>query len=156
MLSGIQKVGILFSILGESLAMSLVKGLSRTEIRKYVQQYKRWPNFFFCEKRVMEEFYFGFLRTISTNYWRGSSCTFWFFRGTKWWAVICPPGKRRCTSCSYNSCTVRCWKRMKILDKYPPTEKGQLLIELGSLDDIPLEAIIEVGEKKCVKKLFFA
>ena len=33
MLSGLQKVAILFSVLGESLAMTLVKGLSRTELR---------------------------------------------------------------------------------------------------------------------------
>ena len=32
MLSGIQKVAILFSVVGESLALSLVKGLSKTEI----------------------------------------------------------------------------------------------------------------------------
>ena len=34
MLSGLQKVAILFSVVGESLAMSLIKGLSKTEIRK--------------------------------------------------------------------------------------------------------------------------
>ena len=33
-LSGLHKVSILFTVLGESLAMSLIKGLSRTEIRK--------------------------------------------------------------------------------------------------------------------------
>ena len=33
-LSGLHKVAILFSVLGESLAMSLIKGLSRTEVRK--------------------------------------------------------------------------------------------------------------------------
>ena len=31
MLSGIQKVAVLFSVVGESLAMSLIKGLSKTE-----------------------------------------------------------------------------------------------------------------------------
>ena len=34
MLSGLQKVAILFSVVGESLAMSLVKGLTKTEVRK--------------------------------------------------------------------------------------------------------------------------
>ena len=33
-LSGLQKVAILFSILGESLALNLVKDLDKTEIRK--------------------------------------------------------------------------------------------------------------------------
>ena len=33
-LSGLQKVAILFSVLGESLALTLVKELDQTEIRK--------------------------------------------------------------------------------------------------------------------------
>ena len=33
-LSGLQKVAILFSILGESLALNLVKDLDKTEVRK--------------------------------------------------------------------------------------------------------------------------
>jgi len=33
-LSGLQKVAILFSILGESLALNLLKDLDKTEIRK--------------------------------------------------------------------------------------------------------------------------
>ena len=33
-LSGLQKVAILFSILGESLALNLVKELDKTELRK--------------------------------------------------------------------------------------------------------------------------
>ena len=36
---------------------------------------------------------------------------------------------------------------MLILNKLEPALKGQVLIELGSLDDIPLEGIIEVGAR---------
>ena len=38
-------------------------------------------------------------------------------------------------------------KRMSILERMKPDEKGKVLIELGSLQDIPLEAIIEVAGK---------
>ena len=38
-------------------------------------------------------------------------------------------------------------KRMKILERMEPEEKGKTLIELGSLQDIPLEAIVEVAAK---------
>ena len=61
-LSGIQKVAILFSVVGESLAMSLVKGLSKTEIRKIRSTLSSMGDISFSvKKRVMEEFYFGFL-----------------------------------------------------------------------------------------------
>ena len=38
-------------------------------------------------------------------------------------------------------------KRMTILERMNPDEKGKTLIELGSLQDIPLEAIVEVAGK---------
>ena len=38
-------------------------------------------------------------------------------------------------------------KKMTVLNKLEPELKGQVLIELGSLDDIPLEGIIEVGAR---------
>ena len=62
MLSGLQKVAILFSVVGESLAMSLIKGLSKTEIRKIRSTLRAMGTVSFAvKKRVMEEFYFGFL-----------------------------------------------------------------------------------------------
>ena len=61
-LSGLQKVAILFSVMGESLAMTLVKGLSRTEIRKIRSSLREMGQVsFLVKKRVIEEFYFGFL-----------------------------------------------------------------------------------------------
>ena len=56
-LSGLQKVAILFSVMGESLAMTLVKGLSRTEIRKIRSSLREMGQVsFLVKKRVMEEF----------------------------------------------------------------------------------------------------
>ena len=60
-LSGLQKVAILFSVLGESLAMSLIKGLSRTEVRKIRATIREMDSVSFTlKRRIMEEFYFGF------------------------------------------------------------------------------------------------
>ena len=62
MLSGLQKVAILFSVVGESLALSLVKGLSKTNIRKIRSTVREMDAVSYSVKeRVMEEFYFGFL-----------------------------------------------------------------------------------------------
>ena len=61
-LSGLHKVAILFSVLGESLAMSLIKGLSRTEVRKIRATIREMDSVSFTlKRRIMEEFYFGFL-----------------------------------------------------------------------------------------------
>ena len=61
-LSGLQKVAVLFSVVGEGLALSLVKGLSKTEVRKIRSTLQTMGTVSFnVKKRVMEEFYFGFL-----------------------------------------------------------------------------------------------
>ena len=61
-LSGLQKVAILFSVLGESLALNLVNDLDKTEIRK-IRAAMRGVNSvaFSVKKQVMEEFYFSFV-----------------------------------------------------------------------------------------------
>ncbi|HIO62150.1 MAG TPA: hypothetical protein EYN39_10170, partial [Deltaproteobacteria bacterium] len=61
-LSGLQKVAILFSVLGESLALNLVKDLDKTEIRK-IRAARRGVEqvAFTVKKQVMEEFYFAFV-----------------------------------------------------------------------------------------------
>ena len=57
MLSGLQKVAVLFSVLGESLAMTLVKGLSRTEIRKIRSSLREMGQVSFSvKKRVWKNF----------------------------------------------------------------------------------------------------
>ena len=62
MLSGLHKVAILFSVVGESLSLSLVKGLSKTEIRKIRSTMREMGDVAFTvKKQFIEEFYFGFL-----------------------------------------------------------------------------------------------
>ena len=50
-LSGLHKVAILFTVLSESLAMSLIKGLSRTEIRKIRATIREMDDVSFTVKR---------------------------------------------------------------------------------------------------------
>ena len=67
-LSGLQKVAILFSVLGESLALNLVKDLDKTEVRKIRAAMRGADNVAFSvKKQVMEEFYFSF---VSENFKR--------------------------------------------------------------------------------------
>ena len=122
MLSGLQKVAILFSVVGESLAMSLIKGLSKTEVRKIRSTLRSMGTVsFMVKKRVMEEFYFGFLAELLD--------------------------KEEPPVIAMILAQLEAEKKMTVLNKLDPELKGQVLIELGSLDDIPLEGIIEVGAR---------
>ena len=153
MLSGIQKVGILFSILGESLAMSLVKGLSRTEIRKIRSTIQEMGQISFSvKKRVMEEFYFGFLSEQFSEEGDGEEDEgpikpFEFLSQMTDEQLIALLANEDVPVIAIALAQLDSSKRMSILERMKPEEKGKVLIELGSLQDVPLEAIVEVAGK---------
>tara|TARA_Y100001970_G_scaffold180612_1_gene219836 strand:- start:1191 stop:2123 length:933 start_codon:yes stop_codon:yes gene_type:complete len=155
-LSGLQKVAILFSVMGESLAMTLVKGLSRTEIRKIRSSLREMGQVsFLVKKRVMEEFYFGFLsEQFQTEKEEGPLEPFTFLEELNEEQLSALLAKEDAPVVAIMLAQLDPEKRMQILDKYPPTEKGDLLIQLGSLDDVPLEGIIEVAAKMKEKASF--
>ena len=150
MLSGLQKVAILFSVVGESLSLSLVKGLSKTEIRKIRSTLRGMGDVAFSvKKRVMEEFYFGFLseQFQDEKTEDGPIHPFEFLPDLQDEQLLALLNKEDPPVIAMVLAQLEPEKRMLILDKVDPTEKGQILIELGSLDNIPLEGIIEVAAR---------
>ncbi|SVA40888.1 uncharacterized protein METZ01_LOCUS93742 [marine metagenome] len=150
MLSGLQKVAILFSVVGESLAMSLVKGLSKTEIRKIRSTSRSMGTVsFVVKKRVMEEFYFGFLseQLDDDTSDEGPIQPFEFLTNLNDEQLIALLDKEETPVIAMILAQLEPDKKMLILNKLEPTLKGEVLIELGSLGDIPLEGIIEVGAR---------
>ena len=150
MLSGLQKVAILFSVVGESLAMSLVKGLSKTEIRKIRSTSRSMGTVSFAvKKRVMEEFYFGFLseQIDDDKSDDGPIQPFEFLTDLNDEQLIALLDKEETPVIAMILAQLEPDKKMVILNKLEPTLKGEVLIELGSLGDIPLEGIIEVGAR---------
>ena len=150
MLSGLQKVAILFSVVGESLAMSLIKGLSKTEIRKIRSTLRSMGTVsFVVKKRVMEEFYFVFLseQIDDDKSDDGPIQPFEFLTDLNNEQLIALLDKEETPVIAMILAQLEPEKKMLILNKLDPTVKGEVLIELGSLDDIPLEGIIEVGAR---------
>jgi len=147
MLSGLQKVAILFSVVGESLALSLVKGLSKTEVRKIRSTSREMGAVSFTvKKQIMEEFYFGFLseQFQDEDKEEGPIQPFEFLLELQDEQLLALLNKEEPPVIAMVLAQLEPEKRMLILDKVDPTEKGDVLIELGSLEDIPLEGIIEV------------
>ena len=152
-LSGLHKVAILFSVLGESLALSLVKGLSRTEIRKIRATIREMDSVSFTlKRRIIEEFYFGFLSEQfqeegSDGEEEGPIKPFEFLIEMTDEQLIALLANEDVPVVAIALAQLAAEKRMSILERMKPDEKGKVLIELGSLQDIPLEAIIEVAGK---------
>ena len=148
LLSGIQKVAVLFSVVGESLAMSLIKGLSKTEVRKIRSTLSSMDEVSFSvKKRVMEEFYFGFLSERDETKDEGPIQPFDFLSELNDEQLIALLDKEEPPVIAMILAQLDPDKKMLILNKLDPDLKGRVLIELGSLEDIPLEGIIEVGAR---------
>ena len=151
-LSGLHKVSILFTVLGESLAMSLIKGLSRTEVRKIRATIREMDDVSFTVKRrIMEEFYFGFLseqfQEEGNEEEEGPIKPFEFLAEMTDEQLIALLANEDVPVIAIALAQLDPEKRMTILERMEPEEKGKTLIELGSLQDIPLEAIVEVAAK---------
>ncbi len=148
LLSGIQKVAVLFSVVGESLAMSLIKGLSKTEVRKIRSTLSSMDEVSFSvKKRVMEEFYFGFLSERDETKDDGPIQPFDFLSELNDEQLVALLDKEEPPVIAMILAQLEPDKKMLILNKLEPDLKGRVLIELGSLEDIPLEGIIEVGAR---------
>ena len=150
MLSGLQKVAILFSVVGESLALSLVKGLSKTNIRKIRSTVREMDSVsYLVKKRVMEEFYFGFLseQFVTDDKNEGPIQPFEFLKELNEEQLNSLVENEDSPVIAMIMAQLEPEQRMKIIDKVDPKLKGQILLELGSLDDIPLEGVIEVAAR---------
>ena len=61
-ISGLDKAGILFQVLGDGLSITLFKDMSETDLRRVRSRAKELTGIpFKIKKSVLEEFYFGFL-----------------------------------------------------------------------------------------------
>ena len=149
-LSGLQKVAVLFSVVGEGLALSLIKGLSKTEIRKIRSTLQTMGTISFnVKKRVMEEFYFGFLsEDVGQNGTDGNAIhPFDFLKDLTDEQLFALVNKEEPPVIAMTLAQLEPEKRMEVVNKFDATLKGQVLVELGSLDDITLEGVIEVGAR---------
>ena len=140
-------------MLGESLAMSLIKGLSRTEVRKIRATIREMGNVSFTlKRRVMEEFYFGFLSEQfsdenDSDEDEGPIKPFEFLTEMTDEQLIALLANEDVPVVGIALAQLDAAKRMTILERMKPEQKGKVLIELGSLQEIPLEAIVEVAGK---------
>ena len=149
-LSGLQKVAILFSILGESLALNLVKELDKTELRK-IRAAMRGVNSvaFAVKKQVMEEFYFSF---VSEKFQEEEESDepkkpFAFLSDLTDEQLIALLITETPRVIAITLAQLSSDKRMLVLNRISEEEKGQVLLNIGNLDDVPLEAVVQIANK---------
>ena len=149
-LSGLQKVAILFSVLGESLALNLVKDLDKTEIRKIRAAMRGVEQVAFTvKKQVMEEFYFAF---VSEKFQENDESDepkkpFAFLEDLTDEQVIAMLTTETPRVIAISIAQLPGEKRMKVLSRIDEEEKGRVLLNIGNLNDIPLEAVVQIANR---------
>ena len=148
-LSGLQKVAILFTILGEGLSITLLKELSKTDIRKVRSVVRDMDSVSFgVKKRVIEEFYYSFVSEKFQAEEGGEDepkKPFEFLDDLTDEQLISMVLPEDTKVKAIVMAQVSAEKRKKVLDRLDPEEKGRALIEMGTLNDVPLGAIVSVA-----------
>jgi len=149
-LSGLQKVAILFSVLGESLALNLLKDLDKTEIRKIRAAMRGVEQVAFTvKKQVMEEFYFAF---VSEKFQENDESDepkkpFAFLEDLTDEQVIAMLTTETPRVIAISIAQLPGEKRMKVLSRIDEEVKGRVLLNIGNLNDIPLEAVVQIATR---------
>jgi len=148
-LSGLQKVAILFTILGEGLSITLLKELSKTDIRKVRSVARDLDSVSFgVKKRVIEEFYYSFVSEKFQAEEGGEDepkKPFEFLDELTDEQLISMVLPEDTKVKAIVMAQVSAEKRKKVLDRLDPEEKGCVLIEMGTLNEVPLGAIVSVA-----------
>ena len=148
-LSGLQKVAILFTILGEGLSITLLKELSKTDIRKVRSVARDLDSVSFgVKKRVIEEFYYSFVSEKFQAEDGGEDepkKPFEFLDELTDEQLISMVLPEDTKVKAIVMAQVSAEKRKKVLDRLGPEEKGRVLIEMGTLTEVPLGAIVSVA-----------
>jgi len=148
-LSGLQKVAILFTILGEGLSITLLKELSKTDIRKIRSVARDLDSVSFgVKKRVIEEFYYSFVSEKFQAEEGGEDepkKPFEFLDELTDEQLISMVLPEDTKVKAIVMAQVSAEKRKKVLDRLDPEEKGSVLIEMGTLNEVPLGAIVSVA-----------
>ena len=145
--SGFDKAAILLHIFGDSLAMTLFKTISEADMLKLRIRSRELHNISLSlKKAVIEEYCFK----IMSEKYRDTEETddlFGFLRNLNEEQLYCLLGKEEVRMTALALDQLPHENRMAILNKLDPVRKNKVVIEIGNLKDIPLEAIISMARE---------
>ena len=147
-LAGLDKVAVLFTVLGESLAMKLVKGLHDTDIKKIrtrVREMGAVPTA--VKKQVIDEFYLSFLSKKFSEGDGDSKRPFQFLDGIPDERLLALVEVEEPRIIALALAQVDAEQRGFVLDRLPPENTGRVLLEMGALHEIPLEGVVNIASQ---------
>ena len=147
-LSGLDKAGLLFQILGESLALTLFNDISESDLLKVRIRSKELKNVpISIKKEIIEEFYFKLLSSQNKQFDKEPSEGLFEFLNNlnnEQFFYLLANESNRVIALAVDQ--VDDTKKQDFFNRLSePTQKNEIIMEIGNLDNIPLEAVVTIA-----------
>ena len=147
-LSGLDKAGLLFQMLGESLALTLFNDMSESDLLKIRIRSKELKNISVAiKKEVLEEFYFKLLSNQNKYSEQESSEALFDFlnklNNEQFFYLLANESSRVVALAVDQVSDKQKQDFFSRLDD--PMQKNEVIMEIGNLDNIPLEAVVTIA-----------
>jgi len=148
-LSGLDKAGLLFQILGESLALTLFNDLSESDLLKIRIRSKELKHISLSLKKdVLEEFYFKLLSNQNKTGDPDSAGNLFEFLtqlNNEQFFYLLANESSRVIALAVDQ--VNDSKKQDFFNRLEdPIQKNEIIMEIGSLNNIPLEAVVTIAK----------
>lgn len=151
---GLDKAAILFNILGPRLASQLFPALNDEQIMNIRRRASALGDISFdTKKQVLEEFYFSFMseKFAAGNKKEERSKPFAYLQGLSEIQLAYLIRNEEARAVAVLLAQIPVEIQSKLLDRLPAEVKAPVIVDLGRIKDIPLEAVLEIaaefGEK---------
>jgi len=147
-LSGLDKAGLLFQMLGESLALTLFNDMSESDLLKIRIRSKELKNISVSiKKEVLEEFYFKLLSNQNKNPDQDTSEPLFEFLNklnNEQFFYLLANESNRVIALAVDQVSDK--KKQNFFSRIDdPIQKNEIIMEIGNLDNIPLEAVVTIA-----------
>ena len=147
-INGLDKAAILFQILGESLALSMFQGISEADTLRVRVRSRELRNIPLALKEsVLEEYYFKMMSTKYHNFDKNENKLFSFLielnNEQVFYLINTEPPKVIALTLDQ----LEQKRKMKIMQRFSPDMKHSVIMELGKLNEIPLEGVVSVAKE---------
>jgi len=147
-INGLDKAAILFQILGESLALSMFQGISEANTLRIRVRSRELSNIPLpLKESVLEEYYFKMMSTKYHNFDKNENKLFSFLielnNEQVFYLINTEPPKVIALTLDQ----LEQKRKMKIMQRFSPDMKHSIIMELGKLNEIPLEGVVSVAKE---------
>tara|TARA_B100001778_G_C18604352_1_gene638970 strand:- start:4116 stop:5048 length:933 start_codon:yes stop_codon:yes gene_type:complete len=153
-LPGLDKAAILFQVLGESLSLSMFQGISESDILRIRVRSKELINVpFDLKKSIVEEFYFKMM-TQKYRQVDKSKKLFSFLDDLNDEQIYYLVSTESSRVIALTLDQLSDERKFTILNRFDSSAKHSIIIEFADLNDIPLEAVVNIAHE-LKKKIAF-